>query len=91
MLDEETLYIKVDAETEPRFREAGSEPFTFEKDGEVVAMGYWRIPETAMDDPDEAVGWAKLGIEAALRARSKKPKPKPRAGPSPPASKRSAT
>lgn len=75
VLDEETLYFKVDTETEAAFREAGSGPFTFEKDGETVAMSYWRIPETAMDDPEEAVSWARLGIAAALRARSKK-KPK---------------
>jgi DNA transformation protein len=78
VLDEETLYFKVDGESEALFREAGSGPFTFEKDGETVAMGYWRIPETAMDDPEEAVRWARLGVDAALRARAKKPKPKPK-------------
>jgi len=80
VLDEETLYFKVDAETEARFREAGSAPFTFESDGKLVSMAYWRIPETALDDPDEAVGWARLGIDAALRARAKKAKPKAKSG-----------
>ena len=76
VLDEEALYFKVDAETEALFREAGSRPFTFEADGKRVAMAYWHIPETAMDDPEEAVRWARLGIDAALRGRAKKPKPK---------------
>ena len=78
VLDEETLYFKVDAENEPLFREAGSTPFTFEQNGETVAMGYWRIPEAAMDDSEEAVRWARLGVDAALRARARKPKPKPK-------------
>ncbi len=76
VLGEETLYFKVDAETEPRFREAGSTPFTFESDGKLVSMAYWRIPETALDDPEEAVDWARLGVDAALRALARKAKPK---------------
>ena len=92
VLDEETLYFKVDAETEPRFREAGSTPFTFEADGKLVSMAYWRIPETALDDADEAVVWARLGVDAALRARARKPKPKTKSTGAKPASlKKSAT
>jgi DNA transformation protein len=77
VLDEDNLYFKVDGETEDRFREAGSEPFSFEtRDGEIAVMSYWRMPETGWDDPDEAKTWARLGVEASLRARAKKPKPK---------------
>lgn len=78
VLDEEALYFKVDAETEAEFREAGSDPFTYEKEGEMVALGFWRMPEAGWDDPEEAVRWARLGVGAALRARAKsKPKKKP--------------
>ena len=49
------------------------------KDGKVMTMAYWSLPETALDDPDEAVGWARQSIDAALRkAAVRKPrKPKP--------------
>jgi DNA transformation protein len=81
VLDEEALYLKVDAKTEDRFREAGSEPFTFEDQGKLVSMGYWRMPETAWDEPEEALSWARLGVDAGLRARAKKAKPKPKGAP----------
>ena len=78
--DDGLVFVKVDGETEARFRDAGSQPFTFAgKDGEVNVMSYWRLPETAYDDPDEALGWGRLGVEAALRARAAKAPRKRRA------------
>jgi DNA transformation protein len=72
------LWIKVDAETDAAFAEAGSERFSYSrKDGRVVDVAYRRLPETAMDDPDEALTWARLGLQAADRAALKK-KPRTR-------------
>ncbi len=69
----ETLYIKVDDDNRAAFEAAGSGPFVYGmKDGRTQSLGYWSLPETALDDPDEAVRWARLGVEAAWRA--KKPK-----------------
>src|SRR5690242_11953354 len=63
VLDEDNLYLKVDPETEARFRGAGSEPFSFENsEGEIAVMSYWRMPETGWDDADEAKDWARLGV-----------------------------
>lgn len=81
VLDADDLYLKVDDESEGRFREAGSERFSFEKgDGEIAVMSYWRMPESGWDDADEARAWARLGVEAALRARARKPKPNGKPG-----------
>ena len=67
------LYLKVDAETQPLFRDLGSQPFTYTgRSGKPLAMSYWRLPENALDDPDEAGHLARLAIGAALRARAKK-------------------
>lgn len=69
----ETLYIKVDDDNRAAFEAAGSGPFVYGmKDGRTQALGYWSLPESGLDDPDEAVRWARLGVEAAFRA--KKPK-----------------
>lgn len=69
----ETLYIKVDDETRAAFAAEGSGPFVYGmKDGRSGSLGYWSLPESGLDDPDEAVRWARLGVEAAFRA--KKPK-----------------
>lgn len=34
-----------------------------------MTMSYRAMPETAFDDADEALAWARLGIEAAARAQ----------------------
>lgn len=75
------LWIKVDSETDATFAEAGSPRFSYSrKDGRVVDVAYRRLPETAMDDPDEALGWARLGLQAADRAAVRKRPRKPRGG-----------
>ena len=65
------LYIKTDDETEARFRGAGSHPFTFQrKDGVMESMRYLSLPAADGDDADAASAWARLGLEAAMRARA---------------------
>lgn len=68
LLDDEAIWIKVDDASDAAFVEAGSPRFTYPmKDGRLMEMSYRRLPETAMDDPDEALSWARLGVEAAMR------------------------
>ena len=79
LLDDGTVWLKVDEVNEPLLQAAGSRQFTYPtKDGQAMTMAYWSLPETALDDPDEAVDWARQSIDAALRkAAAKKPrKPK---------------
>ena len=79
VIDDDTLYLKVDDEIEARFREAGSEPFVYRaRDGTELQMGYWRAPEAAMEDPDEALSWARLSLDAAMRKKASKGKKKPK-------------
>jgi DNA transformation protein and related proteins len=67
------LYLKTDAESVPRFKEAGSRPFMYVKDGRATEMSYWSMPDSALDDPAEAARWGRLGIEAAVRVALAKP------------------
>ena len=87
LIIEDALWIKADAENRTLFEAAGSEPFTFEyKDGRRETMNYWRLPDTASDAPEEALRWARLGLDAALRARrpkTKKAAPLAELGPGP--------
>ncbi len=71
----ETLYLKVDDETRAAFEAEGSGPFIYDmKDGRSASLGYWSLPEGALDDPDEAVRWARLALEAAWRKQKPKAK-----------------
>jgi DNA transformation protein len=74
LLDQdETLYLRVDDETKGRFQAAGSHPFVYSmKDGTELEMGYWRIPEEALEAPDEALDWGRLALDAALRKAASK-------------------
>ena len=68
----ETLSLKADDLTEAEFRAAGSEPFIYEAKGKSIPMRYWGMPDEAADDREAAGRWARLALDAALRA--KKPK-----------------
>lgn len=73
----EQLYLKTDAENRPRFEAAGCEPFRYLKQGEWMNLGYYRPPEEAMESPALMQPWARLALEAALRAQAIKLRPRP--------------
>ncbi len=65
------LYLKADGETLGRFRDLGSQPFTYQaKGGRTTVMSYWLMPESALDDPEEAADLARAALGAALRAKA---------------------
>jgi DNA transformation protein len=75
LIVDDCLYFKGDDDNEAEFKAAGCPPFTYEKDGTVYAMRYYRMPEEAMDDAQLMILWARLGLAAALR-KGAAPKPK---------------
>lgn len=76
LLDDGIVWLKGDEVLGEAFVEAGSRQFTYpNKDGRTMSMGYWTLPETALDDPDEAVAWARRSLDVAVKkASGKKPK-----------------
>jgi DNA transformation protein len=66
------LHLKADASTRARFEAAGCEPFAYEAKGRRVALSYFTAPEDAMESPALMQPWARLALEAALRARAAK-------------------
>lgn len=62
------LYLKTDATSLPRWQQAGSRPFVYEGKGRPVVMSYWTPPAEAMESPALMSPWARLALEAALRA-----------------------
>ena len=66
------LYLKSDAESDARFRAAGSHPFTYERKGRSVALSYWRVPAAAEDDAQALLDWAELALAAARRKQKTK-------------------
>ncbi len=72
---DDCLYFKGDDDNEAEFAAAACPPFTYQKEGVSYAMRYYRVPDEAMDEPEQMRHWARLGLAAALR-KGVKPKAK---------------
>jgi DNA transformation protein and related proteins len=63
------LYLKVDDLTRGRFEAAGGRPFSYAAPGgERMVMSYFTPPDAALEDAEAMLPWARLGLEAAMRA-----------------------
>ena len=71
LLDDDTLYLKVDDQTRPEFERRGLEawrPFGEEK----ASMQYYQFPEDLLEDPEAARPWAEAAVAVARRAKAKR-------------------
>lgn len=64
------LYLKADESTRAQFAAAGCEPFEYSAKDKSVTLNYWSAPAEAMESPALMQPWARLALQAALRARS---------------------
>jgi len=78
IVDDDTLYFKVDDATRPRYEEAGSA--AFDPMGSPM-NGYWRVPAGVLEDVDRLAEWAREALEVANRAGQKKSRRTSRATP----------
>ena len=68
----ERLYLKADDESRARFEGAGCQPFVYDAKGKPMTMSYYSVPDEAMESRELMQPWARLAVEAALRARTAK-------------------
>lgn len=75
LIADDRLYLKTDQTLRSELEEMGSEAFIWVRpsDGKQVDMGYVSLPETAMDDTEEAVLWCRKAVDVALKAKAAKP------------------
>ncbi len=67
------IFFKVNEESQSEYEKAGSHPFQYSsKDKKAVTMSYWTVPDEVMENPDEAVKWARKAIRAANVPKTKK-------------------
>jgi DNA transformation protein and related proteins len=76
LIDDDTLYLKVDDATRPDFERLGSEPFRpFGDDTQV--MQYYELPAEVLEDRAAVVPWVERALAAARRkAAGKRKRPK---------------
>jgi DNA transformation protein len=71
--DGDTLWLKADATTRAQFEAAACKRFTYDVKGEPKSMNYYTAPPDALESPHFMAPWARLALDAALRARAAKP------------------
>ena len=68
LLDDDTLYFKVDDATRPQFEARGMAPFRpFGETGEV--MQYYEVPAEVLEDPEALGAWVEAALAVARRAK----------------------
>ena len=74
IVDDGSLFLKTDPALKEAMKEAGGQPFTYrlQKKGE-IEMSYCSPPESAFDDQDELLDWARKSVAIArLKKAAKK-------------------
>jgi len=68
LLDDDVIYVRVNDALQADLQAQGSIPWVYsmKRDGGLQVADYWRMPETATDDPEEASAIAKRAYAAAL-------------------------
>jgi DNA transformation protein len=73
LLDDGELFLKTDPDTRQRFVDAGCRQWVYvNKKVRMEHTGYFRPPDEAHEDPEAMLPWARLALEAALRAKAAK-------------------
>ncbi|MGR3492654.1 MAG: TfoX/Sxy family protein [Shimia sp.] len=58
-------FLKAEGTLADELAALGSEKFAMErKDGRVGTMGYWTLPDDALDDPELASAWGRKALDA---------------------------
>jgi len=74
LLADDVIHLKTNDALREELCAEGSGPFVWTPEngpraGEQVEMSYWRLPESALDDPDEAALWGRKALAIAKAAK----------------------
>ena len=72
IVDDDTVFFKVDDSTRERYVSRGSEPFRPYKDRPEVSLSYFQVPPEVLEDADELVPWARAAVRVAATSAETK-------------------
>lgn len=73
LLIDDGIWMRADEALGRDYADAGSEQWIYEgRQRAPVAMPYWRLPDEALDDPEEAAAWARRSLIPAEQAAAEK-------------------
>lgn len=73
VIDNDTLFFKVDDETRPRYKKHRMSAFA-PMPGQAAMEGYYQVPPSVLEDSNAMTVWARDAIGVAQKAPSKKSK-----------------
>jgi DNA transformation protein len=73
VLDNDTLFFKVDDETRPKYRKLRMPPF-MPIPGKPGMEGYYQVPVSVLEDGEAIAQWAREAVGVARRAPARKRK-----------------
>ena len=76
----DVLWLKACDTSQDTFEAAGCQRFTYAAKGKTMQMNYYSAPDEAMESAQLMAPWARLALEAALKARQSQPAAKRAAG-----------
>lgn len=71
VIDNDTLFLKVDDGTRPRYEAAGMPPFA-PIPGKPPMRGYYQVPPAVLEDSDTLSAWARTSAALPAKKKSKK-------------------
>jgi DNA transformation protein len=71
LIDDDTLYLKVDDTNRADYTSRACEPFRPFED--VTSTSYFRVPPDVLEDADELARWARKSLHVAAAAAAAKP------------------
>ncbi len=57
------LYFKTNDKNIDEFKKRNSHPFTYNRKGKLVALGYWLLPEDIYGDDERLIEWIDRSLE----------------------------
>lgn len=89
LIDDDTLYFKVDDQSRADYEARGRGPFRPFADKPSYTMAYYEVPADVLESPEDLARWAEKAIAIAAKAPTKAPKkPKKKSALSPSATKK---
>jgi len=73
IVDNDTLFFKVDDSTRESYIAHGSVAFRPYKDRPEVSMSYFQVPVEILEDADELMAWARAAVRVAAAVAAAKP------------------
>ncbi|PJZ76961.1 TfoX/Sxy family protein [Leptospira neocaledonica] len=79
MIIKDRLYFRVGQSNQAEYESSGMGPFTYAgKDGKIVRVSYWEVPEEVLEDDEDLVFWFRKSLAEANKASSLKKKTIPK-------------